>query len=538
MGNCQNCGSCRDDERNVSVIRYEDYGAVGDGVTDDSAAIRAAHNAANELGLPVLGRSDATYYIGLLEKTIPVKTNTDWNGALLVFDDRTVHWESNLRGVNVFTVMPDNEPVSIPVPEGMTLSKGQTNIGIKFDKPCLIKIEDSTEKIYLRYGENANGGVNKNEMILVDEEGNVDPTTPIQYDFFSVTKITVYSTDDAPVSIGNGRIKTIVPNPKSVDPDYENHYCYYGRGVCVQRSNSTVHNIVHSIEGEDMTIEIDRNGDGVIDFWGADKSYGVPYIGFFAFYRCNNSLMTDCRVQGHQAYSFYQGATRNEKGNVRNEMGSYDITANDCINLHFKNLVQYENKETGEVITNRKMYHGIMGSNFCRNVTMDNCYLDRFDSHQGLHNARITNSTLGFGILVIGGGELYIENVYRIACGGAFIHLRMDYNSYFDGDVIIKNCRMGEELDTIVIGRWISFYNGLPNYITRSITIDGLVVEGENLYAYNIHGATPESVNDEVNKLYIPEKIKIANVSFPEGVTPNVKASRNDDVLANVIITE
>ena len=390
----------------------------------------------------------------------------------------------------------------------------------------------------MRYGMNENDGVNKNEMILVDKNGNVDPTTPIQYDYEGVTKITVYSTDDVPVSIGNGRIKTIVPSPKKVDPDYENHYCYYGRGVCVERSNTTVYNIDHSIEGEDMTIEIDRNGDGVIDFWGADKSYGVPYIGFFAFYRCYNALMTECRVQGHQAYSFYQGVTRHEKGNVRNEMGSYDITANDCVNLNFKKLVQYENKETGEVITNRKMYHGVMGSNFCRNVTMDECYLDRFDSHQGLHNARITNSTLGFGILVIGGGELYIENVYRISCGAAFVHLRMDYNSCFDGDVIIKNCRMGSELDTVVIGRWVSFFNGLPNYVTRSVTIDGLVVEGGNLYIYDIHNATPESIEDEVNKLYLPESIKIANVNSPEGTAIKIRASKYDDALANIEITE
>jgi len=215
-------------------------------------------------------------------------------------------------------------------------------------------------------------------------------------------------------------------------------------------------------------------------------------------------------------------------------MGSYDITANDCVNINFKNLVQYENEETGEVITNRKMYHGVMGSNFCRNVTMDNCYLDRFDSHQGLYNARITNCTLGFGILVIGGGELYIENVYRIAAGGAFVHLRMDYNSYFDGDVILKNCRMGSELDTIVVGRWVGFYNGLPNYVTRTVTVDGLVVDGGNLHVYNIRNAAPEVVNDEVNKLYLPESVRLSNVTSPDGVRTKISASKNDDALANI----
>ena len=296
----------------------------------------------------------------------------------------------------------------------------------------------------------------------------------------------------------------------------------------VNRSNTTVYAIKHIVENEDMTIEIDRNGDGVIDKWGADKSYGVPYIGFFSFQICNNATMIDCLVEGHQAYSFYQGATRNEPGTTRNEMGSYDINATDCINLSFRNIVQYENQETGETITNRFMYHGIMGSNFCRNVIMDNCYVDRFDSHQGLHNATITNCTIGFGILVIGGGELYIENVYRLS-GGTFVCLRLDYNSVFEGDVVIKNCKMGSAVNSIINGTWRSFYNGLPNYITRSLTIDGLAVEGnDNIYLYNVSNSPVSALTDEVNKLYIPDSVKVSGVSGVNGEEITVKASKYD----------
>lgn len=501
------------------VIRYEDFGAVGDGVTDDAEAIRAAHAAANEQGLAVEGRAGASYYIGALSSTIVIRTDTDWNGAELIFDDTTFNWRSSLRSVNVFTVTSADAARDIEIPAGMSLSKGQSNVGIGFDKPSMIRIEDSNEKIYKRYGENANGGVNKYEFIIVDENGNVDPATPIQYDYDTVTKITEYSIDDEPVCVGNGRIKTLAPNPKLTEPDYENNYCYYARGIMVNRSNTTVYGIEHRIYGEDMTIEIDRNGDGIIDKWGADKSYGVPYIGFFSFKGCNNVVMTDCFVQGHQAYSFYQGATRNEKGTTRNEMGSYDINATDCVNLKFLNIVQYENEETGEVITNRFMYHGIMGSNFCRNVIMDNCYVDRFDSHQGLHNATITNSTLGFGILVIGGGELCVENVYRIS-GGAFVLLRMDYNSVFDGDVIIKDCRAGSMINEMISARWVRYYNGLPNNVTNSLTIDGLTVDADNLAMYRLYGATLDSLTDDVNKLYLPTEIRLSNICASDGVTP------------------
>ena len=527
------CLLCGDLEKYVSVVSYEDFGAVGDGVTDDSEAIRAAHNAANEFGLPVRANAYATYYIGPISETIRIQTDTDWNGAHFIFDDHTIRWDdSKLRGVNVFTVTAESGSLSIEVPEDFKISKGQTNIGLTFDQPCMLKIVNSNEKIYIRYGVNANSGANKYELILVDENGNVDPSTPIQYDYTAVTELRAYSTTDTPIFVGNAYVKTIAPNPKAYDPDYENNYCYYKRGIAVNRSNTTIYNVYHSIVGEDMTVEIDRDGDGIIEKWGDDKSYGVPYSGFFLFSGCNNVVMTDCLVQGHQAYNFWEGTSRNE-------MGSYDITASDCIGLQLLNLQQYENQATGEVITNRFIYHGIMSSNFCRNIVMDNCYLDRFDAHQGLHNAKISNSTLGFGILVIGGGELYIENVYRIT-EGAFVLLRTDYNSVFDGDLIIKNCRMGPTITSVISGTWRSFYNGLPNYMFRSVTIDGLTVESSNreIYVYNVSSASKTSVNDSVNPLFLPDKIKVSGVAKVDGSSVNVKASnKSSDAFSTVPVT-
>lgn len=521
------------DTRNIRTISYGDFNAKGDGQTDDSEAIRATHEYANLWGHNVKADAGKSYYIGVLESPIIIKTNTDWNGSTIIIDDSVIDWNDGYhRGIWVFEFVSDDEAngASLTVPEGLTLTKGQQNIGMTFDKPCMIKISNSNKKIYIRYGANENDGVTQSEIILVDENGNVDPSTPIQYDYSEITGIVRYSIDDAPISVGNATVKTIAPNPKEQDPDYDNNYCYYKRGIMVRRSNTTLYKINYVVDNEDMTIETDRNGDGVIDIYHADKSYGVPYSGSISFATCYNATLKDSTIEGHQAYSFWQGANRD----TRNEMGSYAINGENCVNITFKSVKQYENQTTGETITNRVMYHGIMGSNFCRNFVVDDCRLDRFDSHQGLSNATLTNSTFGFGILVIGGGTLYIENVERIS-GSQFILLREDYNSIFAGDVILKNCVSGESIKCILSGNWLTGYNGLPNYITTSVTIDGLVAKSNEMSVFKISNATVATLTDANNPLYIPTSVTVSNAYRADGKTKlNVKISAYADAFTKV----
>jgi len=82
------------------MVRYSDFGASGDGKTDDMDAIAAAHEFANQHDLSVKADNGARYYISGKNRTAVIMTNTDFGTADFIIDDTNVE----NRNASVFLV--------------------------------------------------------------------------------------------------------------------------------------------------------------------------------------------------------------------------------------------------------------------------------------------------------------------------------------------------------------------------------------------------------------------------------------------------
>jgi hypothetical protein len=126
--------------KDATEVRYSDFGAVGDGVTDDQDAIRLAHTIANARNLPVKADEGKTYYINAADATdtINVETDTDWTGASFILDDRDInfdgHWAQHLP---VFSVKPSLQRFDLKLE---SLSIGDTSVGVAPGQRCLVYV--------------------------------------------------------------------------------------------------------------------------------------------------------------------------------------------------------------------------------------------------------------------------------------------------------------------------------------------------------------------------------------------------------------
>ncbi|MCC5845698.1 MAG: right-handed parallel beta-helix repeat-containing protein [Verrucomicrobia bacterium] len=421
--------------KELNMVHYEDFGAAGDGKTDDIEAIVKAHAHANAHKLPVRAKDGATYYIGGTDRTAVIQTDTDFGSARFILDDTDVE----NRGSHVFVVRSDHGAVDL---EGISsLRKGQENLGIPLPERSMVQVWNSDVRHYIRKGLNVDAGADQTDIILVEPDGSIDPDTPVLWDFEQVTRATARPVNDKPLTITGGHFTTIANRAPS-------QYTYYSRGFSVQRSNVVVDGLEHHVTGEGET--------------------GAPYIGFLHISACNNVRIQNARLSGRKTY------TTTGRAGKPVSMGSYGINVNRANNVTFLNCTQVND------IHDRSRW-GIMASNYCKNLVYDSCTLSRFDAHKGVYNATIRNATIGHaGINAIGAGTLLIENTTVRA--GRLVALRNDYGSTWEGDFIIRNSVFEptgpvNRVVTLIIGNNDGTHDfGYDCQMPHTVTLDGLKI--------------------------------------------------------------
>lgn len=425
-------------ESNKNYVTYEEFGARGDGVTDDMPAIMACHDHANRHGLDVVARDGAKYYIGGKALTAEIKTNTHFGKAEFIIDDRELE---NIHQ-SCFRICSDAPRFT---PEIKSLCRGAKQLDFPHKGNVYVRVFTDQHMVYIRKGLNQNSGTPASDCFLVDAQGNV--TGDINWDYETVTSAYAFSTDDAPIVVEGGIFTTIANQAES-------KYNYHARNIAINRSHVTVRDITHYVTGE---------GD-----------HGAPYSAFLSVNECCDVTLRDCLLTPHKTYQ-----TESQIPGKMVGMGTYDLSAGAAIDIRFINI-----RQTRDI--KDKTYWGLMGSNFCKELHLENCIISRFDAHCGVTNGSIRNCVLGhMGVNLIGFGDFLIENteVY----GERFINFRSDYGSFFHGTLTIRHC-VWHPTSTVKRSVFVATNTGDHDFgyvcgMPQTIVLDGLVIDDEDLPA-------------------------------------------------------
>lgn len=375
-------------------VTYEQYGAKGDGVTDDMPAIVRAHNAANDKALPVRARDKATYYIGGRDLTAVIRTDTDWGKARFIVDDRAVE----KRTSPIFRV--ESAQAGFQVTGVETLRKGQQNIGVSLPSRCLVSAEDDSRRVYIRAGSNRDNGDPVQEVFIADKDGTVSPNSSILWDYDRLTSLRAYPIDSVTLTVRGGIFTTYANAAPSL-------YNYYLRGIQVCRSNVVVEGLTHYVEGE-------------------PEDHGAPYSFFLGVETAAEVIVRDCVFTPHRIYPTMGSA------GYPTRMGSYDLLAEHCVDLTYTGCTQ-------TVSIDNTFFWGIFGSNYCKDIKMDKCVLSRFDAHRGVLGVTLTDCVFGHqGVRMVGFGALRMERCE--VHYPALVSLRSDYGSSWEGEMVIRDC--------------------------------------------------------------------------------------------------
>ena len=406
--------------KNKGSIDYASFKELSSQKTnDDYYAIKAAHECANKYNLPVVvTKGEYNIYKNKTgsgdQDRIMVETSTNLGGSTIYIHDEKNVINVNRVGKDYIYEIPGKYVDSFTFTPSAELSKNGNFIipdnikqkALNMVKGCEnVKITDSTNvskcitgfyvyiedldpnrRIFKRSKENQDSPVS--ESFTVNLSNKIVEDIIWQYKGRNI-KVIVSAIPKKQLIFQNGIFKTIVSSKDVVDYEVK-------RGIKISRSNTRVTGIKHSY------INTSR------------KTVHETYYSYHNFYRFD--MIANVNFYG----STVQGMWR-LKPNDSTHYGSYDVHMTNVVNMKLTKI------KVSETTESMKKDYKILGGSYNKNITYDTCTLNRADTHRGVYNLTITNSTIGKrGILQIGYGKLTLENV-KIEGTDGIITLRHDY---------------------------------------------------------------------------------------------------------------
>jgi len=490
------------------VVNYEAFGATGDGVADDLPAICEAHAYANKHGMPVRSEPGAIYHLGRKALTAKIATDTDWNTSRFTVDDAQ---DVEDHKATLFEVVSLLEPEDIQID---TLTRDQKQVDARPENDCFVMVEMESKRVYIRRGLNQNNGAPQHDCFILRRDGSIEADIDWEYD--EITRVEAKPIEDETLYVRGGIFTTFAN--RMVQPE---GYNYWSRNIAISRSNTEIVGLTHYVVGE--------------------TSVGHPYSGFISARQCAQITLRNCFASGHKIYSTIGSAGKPVS------MGSYDYNANNIVGFHMIGCRMNH-------ITD-KTHWGVIGSNFCKDILLEDCTLSRMDTHMGVSGSYVVRRCeLGWmGLNAIGRGKLIVED--STLHGGQMVSFRRDYGSTWKGEVEIRNSRWIPNAGDVSTPHLINVTNdgmhdfGYPCSMPREVLIDGLYVDDSNtpdgyegMFFFTEHddvqdGVKEVTLTEERPFPYAPcERVKVRGLETASGKPPRV--SPNAELAASVIVEE
>lgn len=370
----------------LGYVSYKMFGAVLDGETDDSEAVIAAHEYANEHNLPVVQNGGSLY----LNFSVEVKTSCYLNLDFIMDEDSTSH---------AYRIVPDDATTLTYVG---AMDAGANGVVAPLESlygmSAVVTCENSTWSLGNRSGTPSDTSEKWHiQNIAYDEQGNV-----ISSGLFTENDGTFEFTN-----VHSLATKSIEFVGAKVITRFTNNSVNFKTFIRCFRNNTVIRNISVVNEGTAPSAQINNAGT------------------LIAIRHCANVIVENVNGFNQSSYPWPSATTSFSPY-------AYVYEAGNCFNTTFRNI----NVEQG---------WGAGATFFVDNTYFENCNISRIDNHYGcLGNFIIRNCTFN-GVSVVnlgyGNGNVVIDGcIFHKTNLDKAIKSRTDFNSRFSGKLSIQNC--------------------------------------------------------------------------------------------------